>query len=84
MERAVRESARSNKFSRDDRFCRRASVWLIPDDFSVIGRNHDSDQLELVVIVHPQVPKEIFPTQIQAQQVPVGTANIHFFAAHQF
>src|ERR1700730_10494225 len=56
---------------------------LVSNNFRIIGRDRYSHQFELIVVIDPKRPGETFPTQIQAQKLPVRTADVHFFLAHQ-
>src|ERR1700724_814904 len=61
----------------------RRSIPLVSNNFRIIGRDRYSHQFELIVVIDPKRPGETFPTQIQAQKLPLRTADVHFFLAHQ-
>src|SRR5579872_278606 len=83
MTRAVRESARSNKFSRGDLDSAAGSIRLVPDYFGVIGRNGHLNQFEVVLIVHPQSPLVTLSRETEAQQLALGSTDLNFLFPHQ-
>src|SRR5437762_2649283 len=77
--RAVRESARSNKFSRAISILPPGRQCLVPVYDSTIGRNRDAYELEPIVVIHPQGPLYVFSAEIQAHEFTLGAADCDLF-----
>src|SRR5438270_7948510 len=77
--RAVRESVSSKVLpGRRLHSCR---DHLVSDYFCIIGRNIDSHELKVIVIVHKEGPGDVVRGQVQAQEFAVGPVDFHLLLA---